>query len=310
VISISLIIAYIGNKGSVMVGDKRKIAFFGKKTNREKLEEELYSGILKTYEEFINKAKELNISYKITEDVNKVKNLENALVGEVSTRTTTETKRKRIYTTTNGYRIIELLGSDITSSENGKVGIIVFGNKITKSLANSYINELWKSNVSLRFIGDIFLKVFEKVANETPTVGKEYDVVIQQKEYTPKEAKTYLDNLIERDIKLLDKFREKLKVDLSEINKKIQMASKIIYEGDVGKVTNIENNMLQVTLNSDVQAFDTDWKLLVKPGGNTIMFLSDDKTAKIGDEVVIENENLCLKSNKANLSCDIILSKI
>jgi hypothetical protein len=310
VINISLIIAYIGNKGSVMVGDKRKIAFFGEKTDREKLEEELYSGILKTDTEFINKAKELNISYKITEDAIKIKNLENALVGEVSTRTTAETKRKRIYATTNAYKIVELLGSEIVSSDSGKGSIIVFGNKITKSLANEYINEFWKSKVSLRFVGDIFLKVFEKIANETPTIGKEYDVLIQQTKYAPNEAMSYLNNLVERDIKLLDKFREKLKVDLSETNKKIQLASKIIYEGKIGKVSNIESNMLQVTLNPDVQAFDSEWKLLVNPGGKTIMFLSDGATGKIGDEVIIENENLCLKNNKASLSCDIILSKI
>ncbi|MDR2830373.1 MAG: DUF2121 domain-containing protein [Methanobrevibacter sp.] len=309
-IGISLIIAYIGNKGSVMAGDKRRIAFFGEKINREKLEEGLYSGILKTYEEFTDKAKKLNISYKITEDANKIKSLENALVGEVSTRTTIETKRKRIYATTNGYKIVKLLGSDIVSSESGKGSIIVFGNKITKSLANKYITEFWKSNVSLRFIGDIFLKVLEKVANETPSIGKKHDVLIQQTKYTPKEAESYLDNLIKRDIKLLDKFREKLKVNLSETNKKIQRASKIIYEGKIGKISNIENKMLQVTLNPDVRAFDTNWKPLVKPGGDAIMFLSDDKTAKIGDEVVIENETLCLKNNKTRLNCNIILSKV
>ncbi|GAA5819375.1 MAG: DUF2121 domain-containing protein [Methanobrevibacter sp. CfCl-M3] len=309
-INISLIITYIGNKGSVMVGDKRKIAFFGEKSNREKLEENLYSGVLKTDEEFVNKAKELRISYKITEDTVKIKSLENALVGEVSTRTTSETKRKRIYATTNAYKIVELLGSKIVSSESGKGSIIVFGNKITKSLANKYINEFWKSNVSLRFVGDIFLKVFEKVSNETPSIGKEYDVLIQQTNYTHQKAIAYLDNLIERDIKLLDKFREKLKVDLSQTNKKIQMASKIIYEGKIGKVSNMEGNMLQVTLNSDVQAFDTDWNLIVEPGGNVIMFLSDAETGKIGDEVVIENESLCLKNSKSCLSCDIIISRV
>ncbi|MDR1819632.1 MAG: DUF2121 domain-containing protein [Methanobrevibacter sp.] len=309
-INISLIIAYIGNKGSVMVGDKRKIAFFGEKSNRERLEENLYSGVLKTDEEFFNKAKELNISYKITEDAVKIKSLENALVGEVSTRTTSETKRKRIYATTNAYKIVELLGSEIVSSESGKGSIIVFGNKITKSLANKYINEFWKSNVSLRFVGDIFLKVFEKVSSETSSIGKEYDVLIQQTNYTHQKAIVYLDNLIERDIKLLDKFREKLEIDLSQTNKKIQMASKIIYGGKIGKVSNMEGNMLQVTLNPDVQAFDADWNLIVEPGGNVIMFLSDGEVGKIGDEVVIENESLCLKRSKSPLSCDIIISRV
>jgi hypothetical protein len=300
---------YVGPKGSVMVADKRRIAYFGKKEQREELEEELYSGHLKTDEDFNHKAKQLNITYKITEDASKIKNLENAMVGEVTTRTTTETKRRKIYSTTNAYRIIELIDSDILSSESGEKGIIVFGNKITKSLANEYINQMWKSNVSLRFIGDIFLKVFENVALQTPSIGKKYDVLIQQTKFTSKEAKPHLDNLIEIDVKLLGKKRDELKIDLLERNKKIQMASKIIYEGDIGKVSNMENNMLQVTLNSDVQAFDSDWKLLAKPGDNVLMIITDGKTAKIGDEVVIEDENLCLKRNKENLKCDIILSK-
>ncbi|MDR2873566.1 MAG: DUF2121 domain-containing protein [Methanobrevibacter sp.] len=302
--------AYIGSKGSVMVADKRRIAYFGEKEHREILEESLYSGQLKTDEDFNHKAKQLNVSYKITEDANKIKNLENAIVGEVSTRSTTETKRKRIYSTTNDYRLIELLDSDIIYSESGEKGIIIFGNKITKSLASKYINQMMKPNVSLRFIGDIFLKVFENVSSQTPSIGKKYDVLIQQPKFNSKEAKIHLDNIIEIDVKLLGKFRDELKTNLSQSNEKIQLTSKIIYEGDIGKVTNIENNMLQVTLNDDVQAFDPDWKLLAKPKDNVLMIITDEKTARIGDEVVIEDETLCLKRNKGNLDCNIILSKV
>ena len=40
----SLIIAYVGKKGCVMAGDKRRIAYFGSKEERELLEQEIYTG--------------------------------------------------------------------------------------------------------------------------------------------------------------------------------------------------------------------------------------------------------------------------
>ena len=42
--SMSLIIAYVGKKGCVMAGDKRRIAYFGSKEERELLEQEIYTG--------------------------------------------------------------------------------------------------------------------------------------------------------------------------------------------------------------------------------------------------------------------------
>ena len=46
----SLIITYIGNKGCVIAGDKRRIGFYGPEEARERIEEELYSGKIKTRE--------------------------------------------------------------------------------------------------------------------------------------------------------------------------------------------------------------------------------------------------------------------
>ena len=64
----SLIIAYIGKKGCVMASDKRKIGYFGDKEDLKKLEDELYKGTIKTDEELQNRAKEFDISIKITDD--------------------------------------------------------------------------------------------------------------------------------------------------------------------------------------------------------------------------------------------------
>jgi len=90
----------------------------------------------------------------------------------------------------------------------------------------------------------------------------------------------------------------------------IQLASKIINEGDIGKVAVVDGAMLQVTLNSDVQAYNTNWKQLAKPGENILMIMDNEGLATIGDEVVIENECLCLKKDKSSLKCDIILCNL
>nr|WP_225370020.1 hypothetical protein [Methanobrevibacter arboriphilus] len=121
-----------------------------------------------------------------------------------------------------------------------------------------------------------------------------------------KSSQEYLDETIRRDVQLLGKWREKLKSDLLEQNETIQLATKIINEGDIGVVSTTDGPILQVTLNKDVQAYDTNWKQLAKPGEIVVM-ISNPGDVEIGDEVVIENEILCIKRNKSHLKCDIIL---
>lgn len=306
----SLIIAYVGKNGCVMVSDKRRIAYFGDKDQREQLEEELYSGAIKSDEEFYNRASELEITLKISEDINKLRTIEDIVVGEVSSKSTFETKRKRIYGTTNGYKIVELLGSELKSSEKGNSALIIFGNKLTKSIANTLLNKKWKSNISLKYMGDIFESILKEISNSTPTIGKKYDVLIKNPSLNKEESQEYLDETVERDIKLLGKFREKLKQDLLDQNESIQMASKIINEGEIGKVVNIDKNMIEVSLNDNVQAFDTEWKQLAKPGEKVFMFTELKSDIQIGDLAVIDNETLCIQRNKSNLQCDIILCNL
>ena len=265
-----------------MAGDKRRIAYFGSKEERELLEQEIYTGEITNDEELYARAEELEISLKITDDATKVKSLENVAVGEVSSRGTMETKRKRIYGTTNGFQIIELTGSEIVNRKRGDSSIIVFGNKITKSLANEMLKKRWKPSFSLKYMGDIFGQILDDISKKTPSVGTKYDVVIQQNDLYKDKVQPYLDEVIEMDINLLAKFRAKLR-------------------------DSIDDKMIQVKLNPDVRAFDINWKLLAKPGENVIMFVEGDDEALLEDQVVIENEVLCIKRNKANLKCDIIL---
>lgn len=305
----SLIIAYIGKKGCVMASDKRKIAYFGDKENREKLEESLYDGTITTDDELIEKAASLDVSLKISDDGNKIKTIGDVVMGEVTTKGTFETKRKRIYGTTNGYQLVEIIGSKINSRTAGERGIIIFGNKFAKAKAEKLISKKFKSTLSLKYMGEIFEEILREVSAKTPSVGNEFDVLIKQPDFSYLKAQQYLDRTIDKDIKLLTKFREKLQKDLIEKTKEIELASKIITEGDIGKVSSVDGNIIEVQLNKKTQAFDSNWKQLAKPNENVIMF-TDSEDVKVGDKVVIENDNLCLKKDKSSLRCDIILCSL
>ena len=178
----SLIIAYVGKKGCVMASDKRRIAYFGNK--RQALEDELYNGSITTDEELYQRSKELDVPIKVTDDADKIRVVGNTVRGEVSTKGTHETKRKRIYGTTNGYQIVELIGSETKSRQAGEKGIILFGNDFAKKQAETLIQRRWKASHSLRLMGDIFGDILSEIAQKTLTLGKEFDVLIQQPKFT------------------------------------------------------------------------------------------------------------------------------
>ena len=307
----SLIIAYIGKKGCVIAADKRRIAFFGEKENRELLEADMYSGDITTDEELYKRAEELDVVLKISDDASKVRTVEDVALGEVTTRGSMETKRKRIYGTTNAYQIVELSGSNVTNITKGSSSIIVFGNKIAKSLANDLIQKRWKPSFSLKYMGDIFGGIIKDIASKSPSLGKEYDVIIKQDSNLTKiTGQNHLDKIVEMDVDLLSKYRTRLTEDLIKINETIQLSSTIIDEGFIGYVDKIDGNMLEVQLDEAVGAFDMNWKTLASPGDNVIVFIEDSSDVEIGDEVVIEDEHLCLKKNKQTLNCDIILCRV
>ena len=303
----SLIIAYVGKKGCVMASDKRRIAYFG--NNRQALEDELYNGNITTDEELYQKSKELDVPIKITDDADKLRIVGNAIRGEVSTKGSHETKRKRIYGTTNGYQIVELIGSETKSRQAGEKGIILFGNDYAKKQAENLIQKRWKASHSLRLMGDIFEEILSTIAQKTPSIGKEFDVLIQQPNFNPSEAQKHLNITIDADIKVLTKYRNQLAEEMIQKTQEIQLANKIISEGSVGKVESIDGKMIEVKLNNKTQAFNFNWKPLAGPNDNVIMF-HDTDDIKIGDEVVIKDEVLCLKRNSSPLTCDIILCSL
>lgn len=303
----SLIIAYVGKKGCVMASDKRRIAYFG--TNRQALEDELYDGSITTDEELFKRSKELDVPIKITDDADKLRIVGNTIRGEVSTKGTHETKRKRIYGTTNGYQIVELIGSETKSRQAGEKGIILFGNDFAKKQAETLIKRRWKASHSLRLMGEIFEEILTDISQKTPTIGKNFDILIQQPKFTASEAQKHLNITIDADIKVLTKYRQQLTEEMIEKSREIQLANKIINDGPIGKVESIDGKMIEVRLNENTQAFNFNWKSLAGPNQKVIMF-SDSEDIKIGDKVVIKDEVLCLKKNTSPLTCDIILCSL
>lgn len=316
----SIIIAYIGKKGCVMASDKRKIAYFGNKNEREELEAELYSGNIRNDEELYKEAAKRDLTLKITDDTHKIKKIGTAVMGEVSTKTTMEVKRKRIYGTTNGYQIIELVGSTLTSKDKGASGIIIFGNKIAKSIANPLVKERWKSNISLKYMGDIFEEIIKEIADKTPSVGREVDVLIGKDDsLTPTTAQEYLDKTEDRDKRLLEKYRNQLTEELTKANESMEITSRLINEGNIGHISNINGKILNIVLENNVEAYDTNWKLLSKPNEEVIMLLDKDNDGKIigeddvsnfvsiDDKVIIKDGNLCIEKNNISLNCNIVL---
>ncbi len=305
----SLIIAYIGKKGCVMAGDKRKIGYFGNKANLKKLEDELYTGIIKSDEEFEKRAEELGITIKITDDATKLKIVGNCVRGEVSTKGTFETKRRRIYGTANGYQLVELIGSEVSSRKAGESGIIIFGNNFAKKMAETLIQRKFKPSSSLKSKGELFEEILKEVASKTPTVGNNFDVLRQEPSFNTSEAQKHLNITIDNDIKVLVKFRQSLTEQLVQQSIEIEMASKIINDGDIGRVVSVDGNMLYVQLNDKTQAMNGNWKQLAAPGQNVIMF-TESSGVNIGDKVIIKDEDLCLKKDKSPLKCDVILCSL
>lgn len=305
----SLIIAYVGKKGCVMAGDKRKIGYFGDKENLDTLESELYGGSITNDKDFRARAEKLGIAIKITDDASKLKIIGNTVRGEVSTKGSFETKRRRIYGTTSGYQLLELLGSETQSRKAGENGVIIFGNKYAKQKAETLVSRKWKASQSLRYMGETFVDIIKEVASKTPTVGKEVDMLFVSPDYNKIQAQSHLNITIDHDIKVLIKFRNDLAEQIIQQSREIEMADKIISNGKIGKVVDVDGNMLYVQLNDKTQAMDENWKQLAAPGQNVLMFTERDDV-KIGDKVIIDDENLCLKKDKSPLKCDIILCSL
>jgi hypothetical protein len=305
----SLIITYIGNKGCIVAGDKRRISFFGPADAREKLEEELYTGKIKTKEELVKKSEEHSISLKISDDANKIYEIGEVIVGEVRSRSTHETRRKRIYAVAGAYSMVELLGSDIETMKSGGSSIVVFGNKFTQDLAQKTIKKYWKANIKLIDVEKILEIVMNDVADKTPSVSREYDMIMKYSSVDQKVAKELIRNTVLEDIRELKNYRNQLMENNVQTSQNIKMATKIIIEGNIGTVVSVNGNEIDIMLDEGVEALDTKWNPVAKPSETIKMTAENSENISRGDSAVIERENLCIKRTSEGLNCEYILCK-
>ncbi|MEN6291984.1 MAG: DUF2121 domain-containing protein, partial [Methanobacterium sp.] len=124
-----------------------------------------------------------------------------------------------------------------------------------------------------------------------------------------REAQKHLREILIKDVKELQEWRECLRQQLNTNAKSIQMASKIINEGEIGKVQSINGDKIGILLDKSVQALDMEWNVIAGPGGLIEMNTDDPSSVKIGDVAVIENENLCIMRTKCSLTCNVILCR-
>ncbi len=305
----SLIVTYIGSKGCIIAGDKRRIGFYGSKEARENLEEELYSGKIKTEEELLKKAQKYGINLKISDDTTKIREMGEVVVGEVISRATHETKRKRIYAIAGAFSMVELSGSNIDTLKSGGSSIIVYGNKYTQQLAEKTIKKFWKPKLKIMDVEKILESVMNEVSKNTPSVSENYDLIIKYSSVDQKTAKEIIRTTVLQDIKELEDFRNKLRETNIKATQNIQMASKIIIEGNIGTVTKINGNEVEIILDNNVEALNSKWETLSKPSQTVIMTLKTPQNVVMGDLAVIENEDLCIKRTKESLSCEFILCR-
>lgn len=175
----SLVIAFIGKNGAVMTGDLREISFQGEKTEREKLEKELYSGALVTDDELARKAEELKVKIHITDFKTKVSERDGILIGEVSSFEDGVMKKRRLYASAGNYAIAELRNSELTLTSHGKgSNFIAFGNEFTKQAANKCFQDNWTKKSNFQDAVQILQLCMETVANKTASVSKQF-VLIQ-----------------------------------------------------------------------------------------------------------------------------------
>ena len=224
-------------------------------------------------------------------------------------KTPFETKRKRIYGTTGAYNLVEFWGSEIKRVKTGESSIVVVGNKMAKEIANKYIQKHCKAKTNLKNIGELLKAVMEEVASKTPSVSKKYDLIIKHANMNLKDAKELLRTTVIDDSKELKKLRKNLKKEMKEKAKEINTISKIITQGTVGKIVDIQGNKVEITLKECVEAFNARFKPIARAGEQVKMEVEDPSEVKIGDEAVVENEKLIIKRTKTELLSQVIICK-
>ena len=162
----SLVVAFAGKKRAILGGDKRSIAFFGR---AEALEEELYSGRIRTDEELRRRAEELGSNIRISDGREKVWKWGDGgvLVGEVTELSVDSQRRRRIYLVPGGYLLVEIAGKKAEVSKRGKSTLIILGNRFTREFAYQRLGASGKPP-ELSSMRSLFEEAMEATASVSP----------------------------------------------------------------------------------------------------------------------------------------------
>ncbi|MCO5382431.1 MAG: DUF2121 domain-containing protein [Methanosarcina barkeri] len=174
----TLVIAFIGKNGAVMTGDLREITFEGDKSDRERLEKELYSGAIVTDEELVKKAEEFGVGITVTDCKSKVSERNGVLMGEVSSIEGGVVKKRRLYASAGNYAITELRDIEIILTSHGKgSNFIAFGNEFTKQIANKCFKDNWTKKSNFQDAVKILMLCMETAARKTASVSKQFFLI-------------------------------------------------------------------------------------------------------------------------------------
>jgi hypothetical protein len=181
-LDLSLVVGFSGKKKAMMGGDRRSIAFFG---GAEALEEELYSGKIRTDEDLKKRAEELGSVIQIADGREKVwkRGDGEVLVGEVTELSVESQRRRRVYLVPGGYILVEISGSRAEMSKRGKSTLIIFGNRFTREFAYQRLGAAGKPP-DLSTIKSLF----EEARRATATVSPDYTIFSSERVHSNPEA--------------------------------------------------------------------------------------------------------------------------
>jgi hypothetical protein len=165
----SLIIAVSRSHEALIGGDKRSITFLG---SCPELEQELYTGKIKTDEDLLKRAKELGASLRVSDERKKVWRRGDVLVGEVTEISSALEKRRRIYLVPRAYVMADVAGKEAKVIGQGKIACMVLGNRFSQELASQGIN-----NAKGKINKNILEAVLANVGSRTPSVSQEHCVL-------------------------------------------------------------------------------------------------------------------------------------
>ncbi|MFY9195209.1 MAG: DUF2121 domain-containing protein [Methanoculleus sp.] len=174
----TLVIAFIGWEGAVMAGDMREITFQGDGSRIEELERELYSGSIVSDGDLKERAGAIGVTIRVRDDKAKVSQRDGLLIGEVAETDGSGVRRKRLYATTGGYVIAEIIDSQLRVIQRGSASnFVVLGNNITKQIANQCIQGAWEEGGSIPDAMRVIMLTMQAAASTTASVSRTFILV-------------------------------------------------------------------------------------------------------------------------------------